>query len=143
MLKIVHIPLDERPCNYNFPKDIFHGKEFNIVRVPFEFMGLKKKPGNIDKIQDFFEKECKDAMFLMSSKIESTDPSKALILLEKCARLNDAEAYYKLGKWYGLGYIVEKDEKKAFGYYTKASNLGHYSAMCNLGIAYINGKGVS
>ena len=23
MLKIVHIPLDERPCNYDFPKNIF------------------------------------------------------------------------------------------------------------------------
>ena len=61
MLKIVHIPLDERPCNYNFPKDIFHVKDFNIVSVPFHFIGLKKKPGNVDKIQDFFEKECKDA----------------------------------------------------------------------------------
>ena len=62
MLKIVHIPLDERPCNYNFPKEIFHGEEFEIVRVPFEYMGLKKKPGNIEKIQEFFKKECKDIL---------------------------------------------------------------------------------
>ena len=61
MLKIVHIPLDERPCNYDFPKHIFHGEEFEIVRVPFEYMGLKKKPGDIKKIQEFFRKECKDA----------------------------------------------------------------------------------
>ena len=61
MLKIVHIPLDERPCNYDFPKNIFQGKEFDVVRVPFEYMGLKKKPGNIDKIQEFFLNECKDA----------------------------------------------------------------------------------
>ena len=61
MLKIVHIPLDERPCNYDFPKNIFQGQEFDIVRVPFEYMGLKKKPGNITKIQEFFEKECADA----------------------------------------------------------------------------------
>lgn len=61
MLKIVHIPLDERPCNYDFPKNIFEGKEFNVVRVPFEYMGLKKKPGNIEKIQEFFFNECKDA----------------------------------------------------------------------------------
>ena len=61
MLKIIHIPLDERPCNYDFPTNIFKGKEFDIVRVPFEYMGLKKKPGNIAKIQEFFEQECKDA----------------------------------------------------------------------------------
>ena len=57
MLKIVHVPLDERPCNYDFPKAMFQGKEFDIVRVPFQYMGLKKRPGKIDKIQDFFEKE--------------------------------------------------------------------------------------
>lgn len=61
MLKIVHIPLDERPCNYDFPKNIFQGEEFNIVRVPFEYMGLKKRPGNIKKIQEFFLNEAKDA----------------------------------------------------------------------------------
>jgi len=61
MLKIVHVPLDERPCNYDFPKLMFQGKEFDIVRVPFEYMGLKKRPGKIDKIQEFFENECKDA----------------------------------------------------------------------------------
>lgn len=84
----------------------------------------------------------KDAMFLLASKLEESDPTKALMLLDKCAQLDDAEAYYKLGKWYGIGYNVIKDEKKSFDYYTKASNLGHYSAMCNLGIAYVNGKGV-
>ncbi len=61
MLKIVHIPLDERPCNYDFPTQMFQGKEFQIERVPFEYMGLKKKPGNIEKIQEFFETACKDA----------------------------------------------------------------------------------
>ena len=84
----------------------------------------------------------KDAMYLLASKIENTEPYKALMLLEKCAELGDGEAYYKLGKWYSIGYNVDKDEKKAFSYYSKASELGNYSAMCNLGIAYINGKGV-
>ena len=67
MLKIVHIPLDERPCNYDFPTLMFKGKEFDIVRVPFEYMGLKKKPGNIEKIQEFFEKECQDAYAVILS----------------------------------------------------------------------------
>ncbi|MCI5745572.1 MAG: DUF4127 family protein [Erysipelotrichaceae bacterium] len=61
MLKIVHIPLDERPCNYDFPYLMFKGEEFDIVRVPTQYMGLKKKPGDVKKIQEFFENECKDA----------------------------------------------------------------------------------
>jgi len=85
----------------------------------------------------------KDAMLLLASKIESSEPARALTLLDECAKNGDADAYYKLGKWYGIGYNVIKDEKKAFNYYTKASELGNYSAMCNLGIAYINGKGVN
>ena len=84
----------------------------------------------------------KEAMYLFANKIENQDPSKALELLTECANLNDAEACYKLGKWYSIGYNVIRDEKKGFNYYSKASELGHHSAMCNLGIAYINGKGV-
>ncbi len=83
-----------------------------------------------------------DAMLLLASRIESTDSHKALMLLEKCAKLANAEAYYKLARWYSAGHIVVKDDKKAFELYSKASDLNHYSAMCNLGIAYINGKGV-
>lgn len=67
MQKIVHIPLDERPCNYDFPTQIFQGGEFEIVRVPFEFMGLKKKPGNIDKIQEFLFNESQDAYGIVLS----------------------------------------------------------------------------
>lgn len=84
----------------------------------------------------------KEAMFLLADKIEETDPNKALLLLQECAQLDHDGAYYKLGKWYSVGYNVTKDEKRAFEYYNKASDLGNYSAMCNLAIAYINGKGV-
>lgn len=88
------------------------------------------------------ESNHKEAMYLLSTKLEEINPARALILLEKCAALSDSEACYKLGKWYALGYNVTKNEKKAFNYYTQASELGNYSAMCNLGIAYANGKGV-
>ena len=57
MLKVIHIPLDERPCNYDFPHQIFCGNEFDIKRVPFEYMGLKKKPGQIDKINEYLLKQ--------------------------------------------------------------------------------------
>ena len=65
MLKVIHIPLDERPCNYDFPHQIFCGNEFDIKRVPFEYMGLKKKPGQIDKINEYLLSESKDAYALV------------------------------------------------------------------------------
>ena len=61
MLKVIHIPLDERPCNYDFPNQIFCGNEFDVKRVPFEFMGLKKNPGQIDRINEFLLNESNDA----------------------------------------------------------------------------------
>ena len=61
MLKIVHIPLDERPCNYDFPKELFKGKAFNVVKVPLEMMGEKKKPGDLKGIKEFLLNEGKDA----------------------------------------------------------------------------------
>ena len=53
MNKILHIPLDERPCNYEFPKQIFQGGEWEILTLPFSYLGLKKKPAQIKKIQQW------------------------------------------------------------------------------------------
>ena len=41
MKKVVMIPLDERPCNYNFPSQLPTG-DVKIVLPPFELMGNKK-----------------------------------------------------------------------------------------------------
>ena len=59
--RYLYIPLDERPCNYDFAYEIFNDSFLNIIRVPFEYMGLKKKPGNIQKINDFLLQEAKNA----------------------------------------------------------------------------------
>ena len=61
MKNFLFIPLDERPCNYKFPSLIFNDENFKIKTVPFEYMGLMKKPGNIEKINDFLLNEYKDA----------------------------------------------------------------------------------
>lgn len=62
MKKIVYIPLDERPCNYNFP--VFLGKiadDYNIVIPPMEIMGKKKIPANVEAIWEWLEEEIIDA----------------------------------------------------------------------------------
>ena len=65
MKKIVLLPLDERPCNYDFPYKLFQSDEFQIVR-PKE-LGDKKTPGDIQKIKEFLLEECKDAYGLIVS----------------------------------------------------------------------------
>ena len=65
MKKIVLLPLDERPCNYDFPYKLFQSDEFQIVR-PKE-LGDKKTPGDIQKIREFLLEECKDAYGLIVS----------------------------------------------------------------------------
>lgn len=57
--KIVLLPLDERPCNYDFPAELFSHQDLEIVR-PKE-LGFKKIPADRKKISDFLIRECADA----------------------------------------------------------------------------------
>lgn len=62
MKKIVCIPLDERPCTYDYPIMMANmAKDINFVQIPREYMGDCKTPGNIAKMQEFILQECKDA----------------------------------------------------------------------------------
>ena len=38
MAKIVYVPMDERPCNYRFPKELFHQGEFEIITPPITIL---------------------------------------------------------------------------------------------------------
>ncbi|MGI6360556.1 MAG: DUF4127 family protein [Acholeplasmatales bacterium] len=59
--KVVFLPLDERPCNYKFPFDIFRNSNLNIRRPNKELMGDKKKPADFENIKKFLLNESKDA----------------------------------------------------------------------------------
>ncbi|MGI6781315.1 MAG: DUF4127 family protein [Acholeplasmataceae bacterium] len=61
MKKIVLLPLDERPCNYSFPHQIFSNDNYEIIRPDLKIMGDKKTPGNLDEIKKFLLKSTKDA----------------------------------------------------------------------------------
>lgn len=96
MKKIVLLPLDERPCNYNFPYKLFHNNSSSSPLAPFnndsnfksmdklpgdktcfnnldiqimkpDILGDKKIPADTQKIQDFLKKSCKDADGLVLS----------------------------------------------------------------------------
>lgn len=74
MYKIAYIPLDERPCNYDFPSLLWdrgtgpssHG-EVNLVRPDLSLMGDKKTPGNTEKIWEWLFEEAVDADGLILS----------------------------------------------------------------------------
>lgn len=59
MKKIVLLPLDERPCNYDFTYKLFQSDELKIVRP--DKLGNKKTPADVEQIQAFLINECKDA----------------------------------------------------------------------------------
>ncbi len=65
MLKIVLLPLDERPCNYRFPDKLFQHEELRIVKP--ERLGDKKTPASYDEIAGFLRAECADADGLVIS----------------------------------------------------------------------------
>ena len=65
MNKIVLLPLDERPCNYEFPYQLFSTKDLHIVR-PMR-LGDKKISADSNEVISFLIKECKDAYALVLS----------------------------------------------------------------------------
>lgn len=65
MKKVVLLPLDERPCNYVFPYELFHGEELSVVRP--EKLGNKKISACTEDLEAFLVKECKDADALVLS----------------------------------------------------------------------------
>lgn len=63
--KIVFLPLDERPCNYDFPGKLFAHGDYQIVRP--EKLGNKKEPADVHEIAAFLRRECADADGLVLS----------------------------------------------------------------------------
>lgn len=67
MLKIVLLPLDERPCNYNFPNKLYNSDFVKVVMPDRAILGDKKQCANSVAIEQFLLKECQDAHYLIVS----------------------------------------------------------------------------
>lgn len=65
MKKIVLLPLDERPCNYDFVHKLFQSDELTIVRP--KQLGTKKIPADYETIREFLFEECEQAYGLILS----------------------------------------------------------------------------
>ena len=51
MKNIILLPLDERPCNFDFPSKIFNGEKYTILRPAR--LGQKKTPASYEEIRTF------------------------------------------------------------------------------------------
>lgn len=61
MIKIVYVPLDERPCNLYFPPALAAGTDFMVVTPPVELLGNKKRPADTEGLWDWLLREARGA----------------------------------------------------------------------------------
>ncbi|MFB5762635.1 DUF4127 family protein [Paenibacillus medicaginis] len=55
------MPLDERPCNYEFPYLLAKGTDYMPERPPLDMMGRKKTPGDTDRLWAWLEQAAEGA----------------------------------------------------------------------------------
>lgn len=67
-MKIIYLPLDERPCNLKYPQKIAQSNEKIELIAPCEkILGKKKKPAKFENIKNFIDKNIKAADALIFS----------------------------------------------------------------------------
>ncbi|MEW4371923.1 DUF4127 family protein [Paenibacillus kandeliae] len=59
--QIVIMPLDERPCNFNFPYRLARSTDYEPLRPPIEWMGQKKQPADTARLWTWTEMETRHA----------------------------------------------------------------------------------
>lgn len=67
---------------------------------------------------------------------------KAFDIFTTLSKKNHAPSINRIGMYYTLGVVVEKDYKLAVKYFEEASKLNDINAQCNLAVMYASGKGV-
>lgn len=67
MKKIIYIPLDERPCNYEFPYKMFDQGEISVIRPPKAMMGNIALPADISGLRSWLLSEAGNAQGLVIS----------------------------------------------------------------------------
>lgn len=147
--KIVLLPLDERPCNYNYPL-MMPKSGYEVIVPPREIMGDKKIPGDTVKIANWLIKNAgvADAMVisldtlvyggLVPSRLHcksENELTKRVDLLGELKRINPALKLYVFGLIMRCPLYSSSDEEpdyyKDFG--TEIHLYGKYSHLEKLG----------
>jgi hypothetical protein len=66
-MKVLYLPLDERPCNLKYPQQLAQMTDLNLVIPSLELLGRKKTPAPFDGIREWLVREAVDADYLIVS----------------------------------------------------------------------------
>lgn len=67
-MKVLYIPLDERPCNFRYPQDIADiNQEIELIVPPMEILGLKKQKAKVELVIEFVKSNIKTSDVLICS----------------------------------------------------------------------------
>ena len=72
--KILLIPLDERPCNYDFPQMLARDTDYEVITPPRDILGKKKQRGDVDAIWSWLAgnaNDCGDAIISIDTLLFS------------------------------------------------------------------------
>lgn len=68
MIKVVYVPLDDRPCNYDYPCLLSQmTADMTMVVPPLSIMGRCKRPSDIEAVWAWLKEEAKDADYAILS----------------------------------------------------------------------------
>ncbi|XID92630.1 DUF4127 family protein [Paenibacillaceae bacterium WGS1546] len=109
MTSIVYMPLDERPCNADYPVQIAAATDLGMIVPPQELLGRKKQPADTGRIAVWLKEQAAKADVLIvsidmlvyggivPSRLHQWSPeqcSERLRTLEECKRVNPALKIY-------------------------------------------------
>lgn len=66
-MKVVYLPLDERPCNLKYPQQLAAATDVDLFVPSTRILGYKKGPANTEEIRKWLLKETKNASYLIIS----------------------------------------------------------------------------
>ncbi|KKI92097.1 hypothetical protein WQ54_10980 [Bacillus sp. SA1-12] len=67
MVKVVYLPLDERPVNFIFPQQLAAITDLDMIVPDILFFGRKKQPADFNRMKEWLFHETKDAEYLIIS----------------------------------------------------------------------------
>lgn len=99
MKKILLLPLDERPCNYDYTRLMTGDTDYEVVLPPKDILGRKKTPGSVERIWEWVEQtapSCCGAVIsidtlvysgILASRLHSFQESELLARIERLRKL--------------------------------------------------------
>lgn len=115
MKTILLVPLDERPCNYQYQSLMVKDTDFTVKLPPLSILGKKKTPGDPDRIFDWLYEhaaDCDGAVISIDALVYSSILASRLhqdplsVLSARIARLRDLKAAFPLLKLFGFTLIM-------------------------------------